>query len=149
MRITKRAEAPKTFDEPTELAAALDQFTTAKKESERWSKIASEQQAAIIKLMEQAGKKDDVVSVYGRDLKVTIVAAETVKFNESQVLRILGKRAFSKVCDMKLNKTLLKDAIGRGEIDPQMIAEASSIVTNAPYVRVSVATSDETTEDDK
>lgn len=142
MRITKRAEAPKTFDEPTELASALDQFTTAKKESERWSTIASEQQALIIKLMEQAGKKDDVVDVYGNSLKVTVVAAETVKFNETQLVRILGKRAFAKICDLKLNKTLLKEAIGKGEIDAHKIADASSIVTNTPYIRVSIANSD-------
>jgi hypothetical protein len=100
---------------------------------ERFDKITDELAADMI----ERGTKSELDTVYGVDYQFTVVQSEVVKFDESTLLKELGKRAYSKIADLKLNKKKLEDAIKNGTVDADLVSRNAVISRNSPYLRVS------------
>ena len=87
--------------------------------------------------------KSEYTSVNGVDYKVTVVQSETAKVDEKTLFDAIGKRAFDKIADLKLNKRKLEAAIQNGRIDPELVARNTVISKSSPYIRVTERSEDE------
>jgi hypothetical protein len=106
---------------------------------ERFDKITDELAADMI----ERGTKSELDTVYGVDYQFTVVQSEVVKFDESTLLKELGKRAYSKIADLKLNKKKLEDAIKNGTVDADLVSRNAVISRNSPYIRHSPYTGED------
>jgi hypothetical protein len=106
---------------------------------ERFDKINSE----LAMDMLERGTKSELDTVYGVDYQFTVVQSETVKFDETTLLKALGKRAYSKVADLKLNKKKLEEAIKNGTVDADLVSRNAVISRNSPYIRHSAYTGED------
>jgi hypothetical protein len=93
--------------------------------------------------MLSAGIKSNVEYVDGTPYQVTVVQSEVVKFDETTLLKAMGKRAYSKIADLKLNKKKLEDAIKNGTVDADLVSRNAVISRNSPYLRVSPYTGED------
>lgn len=80
--------------------------------------------------------KSDTVVVNNVEYKVTVVQTESVKFDENSLFESMGKRAFDKIADLKLNKKKLEAAIRDGRVDAELISRNAIISKSTPYIRV-------------
>lgn len=133
----KIARRPKT-DENMELSDYIATMKRAKADMATAEAVFSHAQDMVIKLMEQQGAKSETLSVNGELTKVTVVAQERVKFDEPGLLKALGTRSFNALTRRKLDAGLVKAAVTEGKVDATVIAQHSTIVTSAPYVRISL-----------
>jgi len=106
---------------------------------ERFDKINDE----LAMDMLERGTKSELDTVYGVDYQFTVVQSETVKFDETTLLKALGKRAYSKIADLKLNKKKLEEAIKNGTVDADLVSRNAVISRNAPYIRHSAYTGED------
>lgn len=113
------------------------QWQQAKEEAEaakeRLEKITSE----IANEMLINEIKSDFVVINDSEYKVTVVQSETLKFDEQALYDALGKRGFSKIADLKLNKKKLEVAVRDGHVDPELVSRSTVIAKSSPYIRVS------------
>ena len=117
---------PKLIDDAT-----LD-LAEAKRESKEASEAVSEAQQTLLDILSAErlpGWNVDRVTV-------TVVEAERLQLDEGMLRRKLGSTAYRKICKLSLDRKLLEDAMARGEIDANTVAECSTLVPNKPYLRL-------------
>jgi len=119
---------------PTEYTLA--DWQQAKSDADSAKERLDEITRSLAENMIDAGIKSDIEQVDGVDYKVTVVQKETMKFDENTLLKSLGKRAFSKVSNLKLDNKKLEAAIRDGSIDPELISRNTVISKSNPYLRV-------------
>lgn len=68
---------------------------------------------------------------------VTFVQAERVELDEKGLRKALTARVFDKYTVKKLDKKALEEAMGRGEVDPMVVAKFVSTKKGLPYLRYS------------
>lgn len=89
-------------------------------------------EARVIAGMHSA--KQSSVSVSG--IKGTLVEAERVIIHEDQLQSALGATWWKKVTKPVLDKEKLEAFVATGQIDASVVAQASELKPNKPYVRI-------------
>jgi DNA integrity scanning protein DisA with diadenylate cyclase activity len=95
------------------------------------------QKNEIVQWLQQHEKKSEYANVDDHDYKVTMVTRETVKFDEATLMSALGKRRFARVAKLKIDRSLLEQAVASGEIDANLVANCTVVSTSAPFLRIS------------
>lgn len=80
--------------------------------------------------------KSDLVSVSGKDYKVTVVAAESARVDSEGLKKAMGAVAFRKVCKQRVDNKLLEKAIADGVVSAEVASKFVTIQQNTPYARV-------------
>lgn len=115
----------------------LDDYLDAKAEYENAKERLDKLTAEIANDMINHSIKSEIWSTTNRgDFNVTVVQSETMKFDENSLLKEMGKRAFSRIANLKLDKKKLEAAINDGTVDAGLVARNAIISRNTPYIRV-------------
>jgi hypothetical protein len=109
---------------------AEEELKTAK---QRFDDLTNE----IAQMMIVSGVKSELAYIEDREYKITVVERETLKFDEDSLLKAIGKRAFSKISNMRVDRKKLEQAVRSGEISTELIAANTVVSRSAPYLRVS------------
>lgn len=101
---------------------------------------ADEMVTAITEDLVAAMKKEGTTTLKCRDDKDaitgTLVEATRVLIDEDRLKKNLGARMWDRVTKKVLDKPKLEDAIARGDVDPNVVAQCSEVKANRPYVKV-------------
>lgn len=120
----------------------VDEYRRAEDEAKAARARADEAQAAVAAFLRESSAKTMIATLGDRDYKVTVVERETIKFDEKTMLHDLGKRRFSKIAQLKLDRVLLERAVAAGEISHEYLAKVSIVAKSSPYVRITDCTGD-------
>ena len=84
----------------------------------------------------------------GMKVKATKVQGSSLVFDEPQLKKALGAKAWKTVTRLVLDRTRLEDAVAEGRVDPVTIAECSSEKDSKPYIKLTAKASkrDQSTE---
>jgi hypothetical protein len=90
---------------------------------------------AMAKDMIENNVKTELDLVFGTEYQFTVVQSETMRFDEETLLKELGKRAFARIANLKLDKKKLEAAVRDGSIDADLVGRNTVISRNTPYIR--------------
>lgn len=93
---------------------------------------------ALSQQMLEEGLKSEIQTVKGVEYRVTVVQRETMKFDEDSLYQAMGKRAFSKISNLKLDSKKLEAAIKDGAISAELVSRNTVISKSNPFIRVSL-----------
>lgn len=98
---------------------------------------------AVLTLLASVGQKSAVVATDDGRYRVTSSQGERLVVNESQLRKAISAPVYDKLCDLKLNRLKLEEAIAEGRVDPVVVASHTEKVTNKPSVRVTLISGSE------
>jgi hypothetical protein len=75
--------------------------------------------------------KHDGVKIQG-----TVILGTRIKIREAQLKKALGAKGWARITSLTLDKKKLEDAIARGDIDPNVVAQYSDELPNKPYIKI-------------
>lgn len=134
---TKKKPTKKKFDLATEVTKYRN-VTAALKELEEQKKAMA---AKIIGHLEAKGVNKAVVTAAGTSdetLRATVVRAETTTIDEERLIGDLTSEQLDMVLVEVIDKGRLEDAMARGDIDPSLVTDCSTMTPKKPYLKVSV-----------
>lgn len=117
----------------TDKIALLDDL---KRERDEIDEQIKEVQADIIAELDRIQEKTIVVEIDSRKVKATKVEGVRTTIDENSLKRSLGEKLWMKVSTRVLDKKKLEAHIASGEVDPIVVAEASTEKANAPYIKL-------------
>ena len=117
----------------TDKIALLDDL---KRERDEIDEQIKEVQADIIAELDRIQEKTIVVEIDSRKVKATKVEGVRTTIVENSLKRSLGEKLWMKVSTRVLDKKKLEAHIASGEVDPIVVAEASTEKANAPYIKL-------------
>jgi len=118
------------------LATAVDQLEQMRQARDFAQTDFEDAQANVLALMSAHKIKTSTVMRDDARLKVTVVESETMDFNERSLRKALSAPVYDKLCDLKLNRQKLEEAIADGRVDPVVVASNTTVTKRKPYVRV-------------
>lgn len=122
-----------TIKKITDKIALLD---TLKRERDEISEQIDQVQSEIIAELDRVQEKTFVVEIDNRKVKATKVEGIRTTIDENSLKRSLGEKLWMKVSSRVLDKKKLEAHIASGEVDPLVVAEASTEKANAPYIKI-------------
>lgn len=117
----------------TDKIALLDNL---KRERDDLDDQIKEVQADIIAELDRIQEKTLTVEIDSRKVKATKVEGVRTTIDENSLKRSLGEKLWMKVSSRVLDKKKLEAHIASGEVDPIVVAEASTEKEIAPYIKL-------------
>lgn len=96
---------------------------------------ASEAQEELIKMMETDGVQSIDADFPDATVKATVVGGTLIVLDEVKLKKKLGVALWKKLQKTSLDRQLLEDAIGRGQVQASVVAECSEEKQKKPYVK--------------
>ena len=98
-------------------------------------------QDQILRIFEESGRTSATIRAVEADrltTKVRATAVYTTKeiIDAEKLKKALGHELWGKITTLALDQQKLQDAMARGLVDPNVVAQCSSTVSNRPYVKV-------------
>lgn len=118
------------------MAYTLEDWKQAEAEVEAAKARFDEINRAMVADLMDRGIKTEIDTAVGREWRVTVVAPEGISFDEDALLKTLGKRAFARVANLKLDRKKLEAAVRDGSISAELVSEHSVLSRKSPYIRV-------------
>lgn len=101
-------------------------------------------QNGVLTLMGAHRIKSSTVALSDARFKVSVVQSETMEFNETSLRKALSAPVYDKLCDLKLNRLKLEEAVADGRVDPVVVATYTTVTPRKPWVKVSTIKGSET-----
>lgn len=98
-----------------------------------------EQQERVVKLLEQQGRK----SATNGSVRARLVIGSSTRYDERGLAKALGAPVWNKVTKKVLDKGKLEDAVDKGDIDLNVVAQYATVTPNKPYIRLTPVTADD------
>jgi uncharacterized protein YciI len=117
----------------TDKIALLDSL---KRERDDIDDQIKEVQSDIIAELDRLEEKTLVVEIDDRKVKATKVQGTRTTIDENTLKRSLGEKLWMKVSTRILDKKKLEAHIASGEVDPLVVAEASTETQTSPYIKI-------------
>jgi hypothetical protein len=115
-----------------QLAAWAEKAKEAEATAKSAAATASMYKEKILVAMEERGAK----SIDSNGWKMTVSAPESTVIDYDGILEALGPVKTRKYQVKVIDKSLLSQAIQAGKVDPEIVAQATSIVPKKPYVTI-------------
>jgi hypothetical protein len=113
------------------LAALAREMEGLKERAKELTKRADRRKTAIIAELQDRG----TTSLLHDGYKVTMVQNEVPQYDEEYLKEVLTPRQWKKVTKTVLDPSLLSVAVQQGDIDLEVVQQATTIRTTAPYLR--------------
>lgn len=98
--------------------------------------IRTERENEVLSILASAGVKTSTVPLEGMRYRVALVQSERMGFNEPSLRKALSAPVYDKLCDLKLNRNKLEEAIADGRVDPVVVAINTVVTKNKPFVKL-------------
>lgn len=108
------------------IKAAIEVLTVEKREVE----------TRLVEGMKTSQVKSSTADIDGETIKGTLVEAERVTIDEAKLKKALSAAQWKKVTTLVLDKEKLEAAVVQNIVDGQLVAGASEIKQNKPYIKV-------------
>ena len=87
-------------------------------------------------MIEDKNKSSIIVLSPDDSYKVTLVEGSRLIIDEDRLHKKLNAAQWKSVTKSVMDRGLLENAINAGDVDAQVVAEASTEIANAPYIKV-------------
>lgn len=142
LRIARSRSRPGEYaDALAEAVAHLQKVKTALQDAQT---NFDEAQNGVLALMAAHRVKTSTVPLDDMRFKVAVVQSETMSFNETSLRKALSAPVFDKLCDLKINRNKLEEAIAEGRVDPVVVATYTTVTPRKPYVKLTPVKGSET-----
>jgi hypothetical protein len=118
------------------MAYTLEDYKQAEAEAKQAKARFDEISMSMVEDLMGRNVKTEIDTALGIEWRVTVVASENISFDEDGLLKHLGKRAFARVANLKLDRKKLEAAVRDGSISPEVVSGYSVISRKSPYLRV-------------
>lgn len=115
------------------LAEYLD-ARKAKEEAERKFRLAEDE---LLGNMRALSDKTRTLTDGGKVYRATYVQTNQTKVDEEALQKKIGKIAYRKLCDLKINKRKIEEAMNNGDLPVEVIGPLVTEVPGKPYIRYS------------
>lgn len=115
----------------------LLELATIKARIEALAEAKAEVEERLIAAMSSKGQKTVTVSAQDGDIKGTLVAGTRIIIDEEKLRGALTAAQWKKVSKSVLDKEKLEAHMVTGDVDPNIVASASTEKDVKPYIRVS------------
>lgn len=114
----------------------IDEYYEANEQLATLEKKIAEVKEKLMEKLENSELETITVGEVGAEVKVTIVRPTTLKIDEAGLESALTKPQWKLVTKQVVDKKALEDAVVRGKIDANIVAENSKEVASRPYLRI-------------
>ena len=118
------------------LAEAVARLKHAKEAALAAEEIRLERENEVLTIMAGAGIKTSTVAADDERVRVSVVQNQRLEFNEQSLRKALTAPVFDKLCDLKLNRLKLEEAVADGRVDPVTVATYSTVKPSKVYVKL-------------
>lgn len=122
-------------------------FRMAKARAEMAQETFRQVEGELVELLRERGKKTSTIQVGNEYLRTTVVQRDNLTVNEAGLRKALGAKTFDALCTKRLSKSLLAEAVAKGEIDPVVVAQHSEAAVAKASIRFTVSDKEPTTDD--
>jgi hypothetical protein len=136
LRIARTKERRTEFADS--IRVALEQLQSAREAREVAETRYRMAEQAVLTLLTSVGQKSTIVATDEGRYRVTISQSERLVVNEAQLRKAISAPVYDRLCDLKLNRLKLEEAIAEGRVDPVVVASHTEKVTNKPSARVTL-----------
>ena len=91
---------------------------------------------ALMALLEKHELETVKVGEDGESTKVTIVRATSMEFNEEGLKKSVSESVWRQITKVVLDKKALEDAVARGKVPIETVADNSKEVAKKPYLKI-------------
>ena len=91
---------------------------------------------ALMVLLEKHELETVKVGEDGESTKVTIVRATSMEFNEEGLKKSVSESVWRQITKVVLDKKALEDAVARGKVPIETVADNSKEVAKKPYLKI-------------
>jgi hypothetical protein len=113
----------------------LGEYVAAKQAADQANRHLKIIEAKLAADMEERHQKTYKMIDGDKVRTVTYVRAERVQLDEKGLRRALTAKVYDKYTEKKLNRKALEEAMGRGEVDPMIVAKYAQPVPGTPFLR--------------
>lgn len=132
-----KRKRPATVSKDEQLAkAALADISQAKRRIAADQELVKENEALLLGFMDKREVKSITVKVGQETVTGTVVAGETVTYDDNALAKKLGAKLWNSISQRVVNKTLLGEALKSGTVDETTLASTATIVPRKPFVKV-------------
>ena len=142
LRIARSRSRPAEYaDALAEAVALLQRMREARDTAQSNYEQA---QNGVMTLMGAHHIKTSTVALEDVRVKVSVVQSEVLEFNETSLRKALSAPVYDKLCDLKLNRLKLEEAVADGRVDPVVVATYTTVTPRKPYVKFNTVKGSET-----
>lgn len=117
----------------------IETLRDLKAKAEAAQLLFEEQQERVVKTFEAQGRK----TMKSGTVKATLVERSLTRYDERGLAKALGAPVWNKVTKRVLDKPKLEDAVDKGEVDINVVAQHATVVPSKPHIRFSAVTPDD------
>lgn len=116
---------------------ALVRLTMLKDIAKKAQDLVAQAEKSLIDAMARE-HKDQVTAVTadGDEVKGTLVAPQRVSIDAEAIHKVVPAKTWNKITKQVLDTALLEAAVAMGEVDAQVVADASTVKDTKPYVKI-------------
>ena len=114
----------------------LDEIDFHQQEADMHANKVSKAKEALFALLEKHELETVKVGEEGASTKVTIVRPTTMEFNEDGLKKSVSDSVWRQITKLVLDKKALEDAVARGKVSVDIVADNSKEVPKKPYLKI-------------
>jgi len=114
----------------------LDDIDFHQQEADVHEKRVSEAKEALFALLEKHELETIKVGEEGESAKVTIVRPTSMEFDEAGLKDAVSETVWRHITKLVLDKKALEDAVARGKVSVETVAQHSKEVAKKPYLKI-------------
>lgn len=114
---------------------AISELMAIKDKRDRAQLAFEAQQERVIALMDERAEKSHISSLDG-GWQATVVAGETVVYDDTAILAALPDPVRDLVTDRKINRLKLEQAVLQDRVPAKLVAEHATVKPRKPFVKL-------------
>lgn len=114
----------------------LDEIDFHQQEADMHSDKVAKAKESLFALLEKHELETIKVGEDGSSTKVTIVRPTSMEFNEEGLKESVSDSVWRQITKLVLDKKALEDAVARGKVSVDIVAENSKEVAKKPYLKI-------------
>lgn len=114
----------------------LDEIDFHQQEADMHSDKVAKAKESLFALLEKHELETIKVGEDGSSTKVTIVRPTSMEFNEEGLKESVSDSVWRQITKLVLDKKALEDAVARGKVSVDIVAQNSKEVAKKPYLKI-------------
>lgn len=114
----------------------ISELEKLKAKAEHYRQMFEQQQERVIDMLEQREEKTHL-SALDNGRQATVVYGETVVYDDAAILAQVSPRVAEAITERRVNRAKLEQAVLRGLVRPEIIADNATIKPRKPFIRIS------------
>lgn len=114
----------------------LEEIDFHQQEADMHSDKVAKAKESLFALLEKHELETIKVGEDGSSTKVTIVRPTSMEFNEEGLKESVSDSVWRQITKLVLDKKALEDAVARGKVSVDIVAENSKEVAKKPYLKI-------------